>query len=125
MNGDISELLAYAHQVEFSVDHIEEDLSKVVERGALNIKRGARSHLKSWSRLRYLKHYHRSIEYEMLNTLEAEVGPDASKPQGEMGRGVEFGSVHTPPAPHLLAAADEEEVRFGRQAVNVLWKGLR
>lgn len=125
MSADISEVLAYAHQLEHAVTRAEPELEKIVERSALNVQRGAKRRIKSWSRGRYLKHYPRSITNEMVDTLEAEVGPDASRKQGGMGRGVEFGSVHTAPAPHLLPAADEEEDKFGRHAANALWKQLK
>lgn len=125
MSADISEVLAYAHQVERAVADAEPELEKIVEQSATNVQRGAKRRLRSWSRGRYLKHYPRSITHEMVDELEAEVGPDASMKQGGMGRGVEFGSVHTPPAPHLLPAADEEEPKFGKRAADVLWKQLK
>lgn len=46
------------------------------------------------------KHYPNSITYETRitsNGAEGEVGPDASRPQGGMGRGFEFGSKNQPP----------------------------
>lgn len=122
---DISELLDYARHLETAIDRAEPQLSKVVERGALNVKRGAQSRLSGISRRHYLKHYYRSLGYDMLNPLEAEVGPDPGHLQGKMGRGVEFGSAHTPPFAHLLPAADEEEPRFGQQALNILWRSLK
>lgn len=125
MSADISELLAYAQHLDTAIDRAEDDLFKVVERGALNVKRGAQSRLSGLSRRRYLKHYPRAITYDMVGPLEAEVGPDASKPQGGMGRGVEFGSVHTQPFAHLLPAADEEEPRFGEQSLGILLRSLR
>lgn len=125
MNADISELLAYANQLDHAVTNAEPQLSKVVERAAFNVKRGAQSRLTGLSRRRYLKHYYRSISYDMLEPLEAEVGPDPGHLQGKMGRGVEFGSAHTPPFPHLLPAADEEGPRFGKQAVDILLKSMR
>ncbi len=125
MSADASELYLFAAHLDSAVDRCEPELSKVVERGALNVKRGAGLHLVGQSRRRHLKHYHKSFSYDMLNPLEAEVGPDSSKPQGGMGRGVEFGSANTGPLPHWLPAADEEEPRFVEQSANVWVRSLK
>jgi hypothetical protein len=125
MSADVSELLQYANQVEHVVDHIEPDLSRAVERGALNVKRSAVQTVHAFSRGLYLKHYPKSISYDMISPLEAEIGPDKSMRQGGMGRGVEFGSVHTPPLPHMFPALDVEQPRFERQIAPILARGLR
>ena len=125
MSADTSELRAYAYHLDTAVASCENELSELVEKGAQSVQRAAQSRLRSWSRGRYLKHYRRSFSYEMDGPLEAEVGPDASKPQGRMGRGVEFGSVHTAPAPHWLPAADEVEPRFASQAAGILARSLK
>lgn len=124
--ADASELLAYAHQLEHSVTNAEPELSKVVERGALNVKRGAQTLLRSWSQRHYLKHYYRSLSYDMDNDgLGAEIGPDSAKLQGGMGRGVELGSANTRPSPHLFPAFDMEAPRFEEQAARALRRALR
>lgn len=44
-------------------------------------------------------HYPRAISYDVkggAEGMEIEVGPDSSRPQGGMGPGFEFGSVHQP-----------------------------
>lgn len=125
MSADVSELLQYANQVAHSVDHAEKDLSKVVERGAFNIKRSAIQTVRAFSTGTYLPHYPKAISYDMLNPLEAEIGPDASKPQGGMGRGVEFGSSDTPPIPHLFPALEQEQPRFEKQIAPILAQALK
>jgi hypothetical protein len=125
VTADISELLAFAGHLDSAVSRAEPDLSKVVERGANNVKRGAQLRLSGQSRRRYLKHYPKSFSYDMLDPLDAEVGPDSAKPQGGMGRGVEFGSVHTGPLPHWLPAADEEEPKFVDQALRAWVRSLK
>ena len=127
MSADVSELLLYAGHVGSTVDRAEPDLKKIVERGALNVKRGAVRNLRGLhrTRFRHLKHYPRSITYDILSPLEAEIGPDSSLPQGGMGRGVELGSVHTAPMPHLFPAASEEEPRVQSQALRVWTKACR
>ncbi len=125
MSVDVSELLAYASHVGSVIDRAEDELSKVVERGAVNIKRDAVSILRSYSRGAYLKHYPRSMSYDMTEKLVAEIGPDASMPQGGMGTGIEFGSVHTPPMPHLFPALDQEEPRFGKNVAGIVARYLK
>lgn len=125
MTADASEVHLFATHLESAIDRSEPQLSKVVERGALNVERGAQNNLASYSRGAYLKHYPRSFSYDMVEPLEAEVGPDASKKQGGMGRGVEFGSAHTAPMPHWLPAADQEEPRFGDNVADIVWRNAR
>jgi hypothetical protein len=107
------------------VERCEPDLTRVVERGAMDVKRDSRNILTSYSRRAYLKHYWRSIGYDMIGKFEAEVGPDASMPQGGMGEGVEFGSVHTGPMAHMFPAADLEEPRFGVQVAGIVARHMR
>lgn len=125
MSADVSELLAYASHVGAVIDRAEGDLSKVVERGAVNIKRDSLSILRSYSSGNYLKHYPRSMSYDMVGKLAAEIGPDSSKPQGGMGSGIEFGSVHTAPMPHLFPALDMEEPRFGKNVAGIVARYLK
>jgi hypothetical protein len=125
VSADTTELRAFAQHLDTAIERAEPQLSKVVERAAFNVKRDAISNIKSQSRGRYLKHYPKSITYEMLGDLEAEVGPDASKMQGGMGTGVEFGSAHTAPKPHLFPAADVEEPRFGKNVADIVARSMR
>ena len=125
MSADVSELLQYANQVAHSVDNSVKDLSKVVERGAFNIKTGAIRNVRASSTGTYLPHYPKSISYDMLDPLEAEIGPDSSKLQGGMGRGVEFGSSDTPPIPHMFPALEQEQPRFEKQIAPILAQALK
>jgi hypothetical protein len=125
VSADISELLAYAHQVEHAITRAEPELEQIGEQGIGNVRRNARRCLRSWSRGKYLKHYPRSFSDEKVGDLEWEAGPDASKKQGKMGRGVEFGSVHTAPSPHWLPAADEEEPKIEKKVDRVVARHLK
>lgn len=125
MSADTSELLAFAQHLDYTIERAEPQLSKVVERGAFNVKRTAIANIRGWSTGTYLKHYPKSITYDMLDPLEAEVGPDSAKPQGGMGTGVELGSAHTAPKPHLFPAADVEEPRFGKNVADVVARSMR
>jgi hypothetical protein len=44
----------------------------------------------------------------LLGRIEAEVGPDKSKPQGALGNLIEFGSVNSPPHSDGLRALRTE-----------------
>jgi hypothetical protein len=125
VSADVSELLQYASHVATTVDRAEEALSKVVERGAVNVKREAVSIFESYSSRNYLKHYPRAMSYDMISPLEAEIGPDSAKPQGGMGTGIEFGSVHTQPMPHMFPALDVEMPRFERQIAPIVARFLK
>jgi hypothetical protein len=125
VSADVSELLKYASQVASTVDRTTPALSKVVERGAGNVKRESVRIFDSYSRRKYLKHYPRSMSYDMIHPLEAEIGPDSAMKQGGMGTGIEFGSVHTEPMPHLFPAADLELPRVQKAALPILARALR
>lgn len=60
------------------------------------------------------KHYPNSIDSELvfdLGGVSVDVGPNASKPQGSMGKGFEFGSVNQPPHLDGLRALDGFQMR--------------
>jgi hypothetical protein len=126
MSADASEVFAYANHLEQAITTAEPELRKVTERGAFNIKRNSQRRLSGISRRHYLKHYYRALSYDMDDDgLGADIGPDASKPQGKMGRGVEFGSVHTQPFPHLFPSLDEEEPKYLDQVSRAIIQALK
>lgn len=75
---------------------------------------------------RHGKLYPRSITYETrmsAGSILGEVGPDSSKPQGGMGRGFEYGSVHQPPHLDGTKATDAIEPKFLSE-IELAAKGL-
>jgi hypothetical protein len=63
------------------------------------------------------KHYPASIDSELslsIRSIGVEVGPNASKPQGGMGMGFEFGSRNQPPHLDGLRALDGIQQRVER-----------
>lgn len=63
------------------------------------------------------KHYPHSIDSELVfdvRGVSVDVGPNASKPQGSMGRGFEFGSINQPPHLDGLRALDGMQMRTER-----------
>jgi hypothetical protein len=122
---DASEVLLYASQLDHVVDRLEPEFEQITERAALNVKNEARRLLRQYFRRRYLKHYYRSITYDMDGPLAAEIGPDASMPQGGMGTGVEFGSRNTAPAPHMFPALDKEDPKYRDRILRAYVRGLK
>lgn len=113
------------HQLERDLATNHETLGpqvrQVIERGALGVRRDARRMVRQQVRGVYLPHYPKSITFDIEEQpgqyAEAEIGPDTSMRQGGMGPGVELGSVHTAPTPHLFPAFDENLPR--------VWKHMR
>lgn len=122
---DVSEVLQYASQLDHAVPNLEPEFERITERGANNIVRDSRGFLRLYSRGRYLKHYPKSINYDMDSPLAAEIGPDQSKPQGGMGTGVELGSRNTAPMPHMFPALAKEEPRYQDAILRAYVRGLK
>lgn len=89
--------------------------SRIIRRGALNIKKGAQRRVPQSHTLPY---YARSISYDSGEeglTAWAEIGPDKRRRQGPLGNLIEYGSPTSPPHPHMGPAGDEEEPKFAEQ----------
>lgn len=122
------ELDQLADDLANNVDRLKPEVDQVVERGALNVRRDARRLIREQSTGTYLPHYPRSITYDVddpVDYAEAEIGPEEGKPQGGMGRGVEFGSARTAPLPHLHPALDLEIPRLVKHLRRVVGKALQ
>jgi len=125
---DDSELQAFADQLETAADRTLDAAESVMEAGVRRIRGTARQMIRGQIRGRYLPHYPNSITHETTRETDAvvgEVGPEIGRRQGGMGRGVEFGSVHTGPRPHMLPAGDAEEPRLADQLAAVAIRVLR
>lgn len=88
------------------------ETAKVVGKGALNIKNGARRRVRG---LKHARRYPYAIDYDLYTTPRgaiADVGANKDKPQGALGNLLEYGSVNNPPHPHIRPAADEEMPKF-------------
>lgn len=124
---DTSDLTALAAEYGSTPERVFGDLEPVVAKGALNIKTDARERVSASITGTYLPHYPRSIDYDIdsgSSWVEAEIGPNPDMPQGGMGRGVEYGSAHTGPTPHLDLAYEDEQPRFEKAAGDALLAGL-
>lgn len=126
---DTEELDQLAADLASNADRLGPEVDRVVERGALNIRRDAQRRIRSQSTGTYLPHYPRSISYDMDNArgsyAEAEIGPESGMSQGGMGPGVEFGSAHTAPLPHLFPAFEDEQPQLLKHLQRVVGEVLR
>lgn len=108
-HGDVDR---WALKLDKVISEVPEEAAKVVEKGALNIKNGARRRI---GRPAHAPAYGSSISYDMRNAMtgpEAEIGPDKGRRQGALGNLLEYGSVNNAPIPHIRPAVDEELPRF-------------
>lgn len=98
MADDLDRLIA---DLETAGEQVYRDTTKIVEKGAVNVKREWRKNAKR-SAGAHGKRYPRSITYDIYEeaadlAVEAEIGPDKDLPQGALGNLIEFGSVNNPP----------------------------
>jgi hypothetical protein len=110
--GDLDRLAA---DLEAAPAKLKPEVDRVIERGALNIRRGAQKRIRDQITGVYLPHYPRAITYDIeegATFAEAEVGPESAKPQGGMGPAIEYGTSRAAPMPHLLPAYDAEIPRL-------------
>ena len=98
----------------------------VVQKGALQIKNGARQRISGHP---HAPAYPHAITYDTKvgpTSAEAEIGPDKGKRQGALGNILEYGTVNNAPIPHIRPAADEELPRFERALEDLAtswWEG--
>lgn len=93
-------------------DELDENIRKVVSRGAVQIKKAWAAR---WTGYDHIPHLPRAINYDLDATpggWEAEIGPDKNRKQGPLGSIVEFGTVHNAPIPGGVPALDAEAPRF-------------
>lgn len=110
-HGDVDRLVA---ELDKAIYNCPGEVEKVVARGALQIKNGARRRI---GRPAHAPAYPNSISYDIQRWglgAVAEIGPDKGRRQGALGNLLEYGSVNNAPIPHIRPAADEELPRFER-----------
>lgn len=108
-HGDLDRWVA---DLDKAVSKAPDEAARVVEKGAVNIKQGARQRVGA---PRHAPAYPSSITYDMARGLKgpvAEIGPDKNRRQGALGNLLEYGSVHNGPIPHMGPAGEEEAPRF-------------
>ena len=109
MSDDLGRLASDLHTVAVKSTAV---CRAVVQKGALNIKNDWRAR---WTGKRYLPALANSITFDTEITpfgVEAEIGPDKSRPQGPLANLIEYGSVNNAPDPGGAPALDAEAPRF-------------
>lgn len=121
---DVSAVLGLADDLGKAADRIEGDVTAVVSRGALNIKRDA---VRLISGHPHSRHYPYTIGYDLTvdhDGVVAEIGPDKERRQGALGNILEYGTSKNPPLPHLGPALLAEEPRFTAAVETVAGQAL-
>lgn len=107
--------MAVKIRVRHTIDRLADDYEKIPARAVAGMARIVRDNadlgrdlaraLARESAGAHGKHYHRAITSEGTGPLQAEFGPDSSRPQG--GMSFERGSRNQPPHNDLAQAADK------------------
>lgn len=111
-----------AADLQKAADTVVEKAKRVVGRGSNNIKKQAQGIIRANSHRGYLPHYPRAISYDVTargDSVIGEIGPDASKLQGGLGRVIEYGTVNSAPIPHLSPSLDAELPKTERYAADL------
>lgn len=110
-HGDLDRWVA---TLDKAVSRAPEEATKVVGKGALNIKNDARRRATG---IRHAPAYPHAITYDQWQGLRgpvAEIGPDKNKRQGALGNIFEHGTLNNAPIPHMGPAGAAEAPRFER-----------
>ncbi len=94
---DMSEVEAFATILDAAPAKALKDTREVVQKAALNIKKGMQD---DFGGIAHAPYFPSAITYDTRVThdgIEAEIGPDKSKPQGPLGNILAFGTVKNGP----------------------------
>lgn len=114
MDIDDAELRAYIAELGRLPKDLHDEVVKVGEKAALNIKK---DWAQAWAGHSYIGPLSRAVNYDRKFTagaVEWEIGPDKGRAQGALGNIIEFGTVNNPPIPGGLPALDREAPRLER-----------
>ncbi|AXH89406.1 hypothetical protein [Micromonospora aurantiaca] len=109
------ELGRWVAKLDRALSEAPDEVTKVVARGALNVKKDAQARAKRIGQ--HVRRYPSSIGYDLRQGLRgpvAEIGPEVGRGQGSLGSILENGSPTSPPHPHMLPAGQAEAPRFER-----------
>jgi len=121
---DLHEVDTYIAELGHVPNELRDEVIKVGEKGALNIKR---DWTQAWSGRSYIGPLSRAVSYDRRfkgSAVEWEIGPDKGRAQGPLGNIIEFGTVKNAPIPGGLPALDKEAPRTERHLSEVLGKVL-
>lgn len=118
---DFSELLPVASEIEREAREVAVEAYPVAKKMADKLQRDWRRNARQTAG-KHGKHYPRAITSEQRYSTDGpdwEIGPDSSMPQGGMGRGFEWGSVHQPPHHDMTQAMTTLEPLFEAAAKKI------
>ena len=121
---DTSEVREFAAVLDRAAGVAPVEARKVVARGALNVKRDAQHRV---SGSQHFPKLARAFSYDSHETPAggwAEIGPDAARPQGNLGFIPEYGSLRTAPRPYMLPAGQAEQPRFEKALQDLAARAL-
>lgn len=109
---DVSEVRRFEHDLARVPGRIVPLVDATVRRGAFNIRKDWRSR---WKGLSHLPRVAASINYDIrhtTSTIEAEIGADRNRPQGNLAHIAENGTIKNPPHPGGAPALKVEAPKF-------------
>lgn len=110
-------------QLDKAASKMPGEAAKVVNRGALQIKKGARERVTGFA---HLPRYPYTITYDPYLSLRgpgAEIGPE-HRGQGMLAAIIEYGSPTSAPIPHMLPAVEDELPKFEQAMRDLAVKAL-
>lgn len=114
LHVDIDGADELATAFELAPKEMDTSLLPVLDKSAERLQRDWRSNARKTART-HGRRYPASITYDLTQqsgSIYADIGPDSAKPQGGMGRGFEYGSVHQPPHMDGARAFADNAQRF-------------
>ena len=115
MRVDHSDVDRWVVKLDQAVSKAPEEATKVVAKGALNIKKDGQKRASAIGQ--HVRRYPAAIGYDLYQGLRgptAEIGPEVGRGQGSLGGILENGSPTSAPHPHMLPAGEAEAPRFER-----------
>ncbi len=109
---DASDVEKLAADLDRVAREVTPEAKKIVGFGSNSIKKDWR---RRWRGLSHAPALPYAISYDVKqrgSTIEGEIGPDKSKPQGALGNLIEFGSINNAPQPGGAPALQAEEPKF-------------
>lgn len=119
----VTTLAGLASEFQSIAAESDREVGKVVKKGALEIKKKARSTAIPGGG-RHAPGAGAQINFDMIGATEAEVGYD-KRGQGNLGAILEYGSIHNPPHNDLGRALEAEApvmVKYIGDAMDNLWR---
>lgn len=125
---DMHEVRALAADLLSSEGPVREGARRSIKAGATRTKADSRRAIRAaiGGNGGHAKHYPRAIDFDILDDgLAAEIGPSIGNPQAFLGKILEYGTATSPPHPHLIPAAENEQERIAQGLADAVTKALR